>query len=85
LDGLEFRALQARELINISLEFYDDELQHRTELGKLKIWEPIFSMDYASDNTIIHAEGSITVHPPRRSPGGHSDYRTQERNREREI
>jgi len=58
----------AQELIAVSLRFYEDESLRRTELEKLEFWKPILSADYILDNsTIIHPDGTTTVHPP----GGH--------------
>ena len=53
----------ARELINVSLEFHEDELRRKTELEKLEFWRSILSTDYASDSTVIDPDGSITVRP----------------------
>jgi hypothetical protein len=56
----------ARELIDVSLEFYESELQRKAQLQKLKFWDSISieSTDYILDKSAIHPDGSITVHPP---------------------
>ena len=53
----------ARELVDVSLEFYEDELRRKTELEKLEFWESILSTDYTFDSVVIHPDGSTTIHP----------------------
>ena len=57
----------ARELIDVSLRFYEDELQRRAELERLEFWRSVLSIEYVLGKTVIRPDGSITVHPP----GGH--------------
>jgi len=54
----------AKELIDVSLNFYEDELHRRTELENLELWGSILSTDYILDKSIVHSDRSTTVHPP---------------------
>ena len=51
----------ARELIVVSLPFYEDALQRKAALEELMCWRSIVSEQYALGTTSIHLDGSTSV------------------------